>query len=237
MKGLTRLGFALMIFSITLAAHAQNNEKETLGTLIYFEGEVKVSKNDTLKDAAINQKVGEGDLIRTGNEATAEIRWNGGIKTVIGPNSEQDIASLFNSVDEDLKSNTQNIWSDFRNLFTSKSSETTQEEGGIRRSKAEVDEAAAPNELYWKKIEEVSYADAANEYNNENYVKSIKLFETYLEQKPNAENVNFALFALGHSYVELNNIEKAEEVFQKLENDFPDDPLAVKAEQFLNSIR
>ena len=227
----------ISLLAITCSSHAQNKDKDWLGILIYFEGDVKISNSDTLKDAVINQKLSEKDVVQTGNEAAAEIRWQDGLKSYVGPNSSQNIATLHGSLNKNAKSKNQSIWSDFQNLFTSKSTENTQEEGGIRRSKAEVDEPAAPDELYWKEFKKITFEKAAEEYENENFVKSVKLFESFLDQNPNAENANYAHFALGHSYVELNNVERAQEVFKELKENFPDDPLAEKSEQFLNSIK
>jgi len=231
--------FSTLSISITillissLLSNAQETKNKPLGALIYFEGKVEIKKDTTWSPASINQKVYEYNVVRTGHDATVEIRWNNGIKSAMGPKSQQHITELYNSIDTETVKQTQSIWEDFKNLFVSNNEEGEQEEGGIRRSKVEAETTAAPNEVYWKKMEKVEYETAADAYQKENYLEAVQLLQAFLDQKHESDRYPYALFALAHSYVELNNLNKAQTIFQELVSRYPGDKLAEKAEEFL----
>lgn len=227
------ISFALSASSV----FAQQSEAPTadvpIGTLIYFEGAVSTGSINDWSDAEINQKLYRTLSIKTGPEASAEVRWNNGLKTVIGPNSEQQLGPLYDNLDPAVKNKSQSIWGEFMALFSEKANEATQEEGGIRRNKATVRQKPGKNELYWKQMREVTFEEASEQYKNGEYKQAVTLLEAFLEQKPKDPRASLMLFALGHSYVELNNLTKAQKVYRQFLNRYPDDIMADKARQFL----
>ena len=75
-----------------------------------------------------------------------------------------------------------------------------------------------------KKLAEESFGD---------FVKAVYAFKTFLDQKPMNEMAKYATFALGHSYLKINNQVKARELFEQFILKYSSDELRTQAESVL----
>jgi TolA-binding protein len=207
-----------------------------LGKIVYLEGQVELGKNDSWYKAKIGSVVKSDESLKTYPNAMVEIQWSNDGKTTIEENSEMTISTLFESNSTEVAIETEGIFSRFKNLFKSSSKNAKAEEGGIRRSKAESDSVPNAKSMYWKQINEVSYQEAANFYENGDYLKAITSFKSFLNQKPTDKMAKYAMFALGHSYIMVNNNTKAKETFEKFVVRYANDGMKGDAEQILTKL-
>ncbi len=233
----TILAALFFVLTASFSSLSFSQDKDTaLGTISYFEGSVKLSSISNPKDMSpvkLNQSVFEGQTIKTSFESAVEIKWINGSKTSIGSRSEQSIGSLYRNSKKNVKSKTESIWGNFLALFTSKSSES-QEEGGIRRSQVIVDKSKENDDFAMD--DELTFEACSKLYESKDYLKAANAFSTLLSQQPNHPKANFALFAKGHCFIELNNLEKAREVFQEFIVKYPNDSLAKSANDILQKL-
>lgn len=238
MKKIKRLLFTVAIQVVLLAAFSSTADSQPVkgqevGELIYMEGIVKIASGQDWSPACLSQKLLSGQRIKTATDASAEIKWVNGTKTAIGPSSEQAVGDLYNRSAENVKGKTEGLWARFTKLFSSESAER-QEEGGIRRSQVLLeskDDAAFSDDE-----EEMTFEKAASLYQEKEYLKAATAFQKLIEQQPAHSKANFALFAQGHCYVELNNVEKAKETLGRLIEKYPDDELSKEARQILEKL-
>jgi len=219
------------LFSISLISQGVD-----LGKIVYLEGQVELGKKDSWYKAKIGSVIKSDESLKTYPNAMVEILWNNDSKTTIEENSEMEINTLFESSSTAVAQETEGIFSRFKNLFKSNSKKAKAEEGGIRRSKAESDSVPNSKSMYWKEINEVSYQDAAKFYENGDYLKAITAFKSFLNQQPTDKMAKYAMFALGHSYIMVNNNTKAKETFEKFVVRYANDGMKGDAEQILTKL-
>jgi TolA-binding protein len=225
--------FSLLCSLVMIAGQAQSADTTRVGKIVYLEGRVEVGSESQWAPARMNVPVRRNQLIRTPGDGMAEILWNNGTKTVVGPNSRQPVQALFTSSTGKSKTETDGMFNDFRRMFSTANDSRRAEEGGIRRSMAEVQARQTSDEIYWKEDREISYEEAVVFYDNGDYARAIAAFQAFLHQKPTHEMARFAHFALGHSYVMVNNPARAEEIFREFVTRYPADSLKIEAEKIL----
>jgi len=217
----------LLLATMTGSSWAQDAAPESdqlpekaIGTLVYFEGAVEVAHSGTNWAAAkIDQHLRPTQKVRTGANASAEIQWGNGTSTVIGPESKQSIAALFERARKNAPSASDGgVVQKFVDLFA-EDQEATSGTGGIRRGQPSV-----------------SFAEAARTYENAHYRKAVRKLHLYLEQNPLSPNAKKVRFALGHSYLKLNNPLQAEAEFEAIVQTYPDHPLADRARTILEEL-
>jgi TolA-binding protein len=217
----------------TIALNAQTGDTTRVGKIVYLEGRVEVGNDARWTPAKMNAPVRRNQQIRTPGDGMAEISWSNGTKTVVGPNSKLSIAALYTGSTGKSKAQTDNMFNDFKRMFSTANETRRGEEGGIRRSMAEVQARQNADEIYWKEDREISYDEAVTFYESGEYAKAIAAFQAFLHQKPTHEMAPFAEFALGHSYVMVNNPVRAKEIFEGIIARYPNDPLKGEAEKIL----
>lgn len=228
----------LLLFAfLPFVAHAQNdtNAAAEVGTLVYFEGSVEVNAGDSWSAATIEQPLRGDQALRTGPEATAEIKWKNGSTTTIGPQTTQNLGPLYEEVASQSGQDGESLVGKFVELFQGES-ESSGEVGGVRRASVETEEAPGPGEVYWKTLEEVSFAEAQQEFQEENYAKATQKFHLFLQQNPNHTQAPKAKLGMGLSYLKLNNPQQARSALEALVSDHPEDPLADRARQILDGM-
>ena len=217
-------------------AQSQSNGQERVGQLVYFEGSVDVKPpNGSWGAAEIEQPLQRNLTLRTGPRATAEISWQNGSKTTLGPGATQEIGALYEQTATQQTASTDGLVQQFMDLFREQTSEAS-EAGGVRRGPAEVPESPGPGELYWKTYATVSFNKAQNSYKLGNYATAVRQFHLFLQQNPSHTKAEMARFALGTSYLKLNNPTQAREAFQTLLDKHPDHPLADRAQTMLDRL-
>lgn len=231
---------AILFISILLSAQvvvAQDSTSTQLGKITYIEGSVKILKDGKFwVPITIGSEVYHNNTIKTGIGALAEIDWINGSKSKVGPNSELSILDLYESSGKNVKAKTANLWGGFVKVFSADATASKQEEGGIRRSMAEVRSKPGKNELYWKENKEVDFQEASDMYQKKEYSKSAVLFDQFLAQKPRDKNAQKARFALAHCYVEMNNPVKAKQLLIDFIERYPDGELTETAKLVLESL-
>lgn len=218
---------ALLLFALTNSGWAQDTSpsaetapEKAVGTLVYFEGAVEVAHSgQDWSTATIDQYLRPTHTLRTGENASAEIRWSNGTSTVIGPESTQSIAALFKRAQKKLKpSEEDGVVQKFVDLFAD-SRNAEKGSGGIRRGRPSV-----------------SFVEAAHTYKNGHYRKAVRKLHLYLQQNPLSPKAKKIRFALGHCYLELNNPLQAETEFKTIVQTYPDHSIANRAEKILGQL-
>lgn len=226
-----------LLVLVTTAApyiHAQSDTVR-LGKIVYFEGKVEVGADPRWSPVRINSAVRGNQFIRTSADGLAEVLWNNGNKSIVGPASRLSVKVLHASSASSAKARTEGTFSNFKTMFNATAATKRTEEGGIRRSKVESTESRR-TEVYWKQDQEISFTEAFAIYEAGDYGRAIPALQAFLNQKPKDEMARYAAFALGHSYVMSNNNEKAREIFERFRADYSGDPLAAEAEKVLTEL-
>jgi TolA-binding protein len=223
------LSFVLALF--TFMGYAQTTDSPTVGKIEYYEGNVMIGSGSEWSAAKINADVKGDQSIRTVGDAMAEVTWNSGVKSVIGPNSNIPVKSLLDGSTSNAKEQTQGSFNNFKRIFSEKEANNRTQEGGIRRMEAEEREKPAKDEIYWKSDKEIFFDEAYAIYESGDYVEAIKNLQGFIDQKPKDEMVRYAYFALGHSYIMTNNTVKAKEIFSRFIRQFPGEDLTAEAEK------
>jgi TolA-binding protein len=224
----------LICLLVTLGFQAfSQSETETIGKIIYYEGKVELGKDPTWTRAKINTEVKRNMFIKTGAETMAEITWNNGTKSVVGPNSKIEIKALFAGANGSGKTSTEGVFNEFKSVFKASPAAKRSEEGGVRREEVKKNKR---DEIYWKQDAPITFQEAFAFYEKKEYTKAISALHSFIHQKPNDENVKFAEFALGHCYIMSNNTVKAREIFTQFIVKYPNDTLKAEAEKVLTLI-
>lgn len=166
----------------------------------------------------------------------AEILWNSGQKTIIGPNSSLQVGELAAAQRNESKAKTEGITTNFRRMFIETADAGRKEEGGIRRSKGAVGTDAGDDALYWKQEREISFDEAAAIYEAGEYPKAIAAFHAFLQQKPDHQKAPYALFGIGHAYIEVNNPIVAKQVFEDFLLRYPGHSLSNEVRSILQNL-
>jgi len=225
--------FVLLVLSPPV--HAQSGDATAeVGTLVYFEGSVEVKTGQgSWSGATIEQSLRANQLLRTGPTATAEIKWKNGTESTIGPQTTQKLGPLYKKVASQSGNGSDGLVGKFVELFQGES-ESSSDVGGIRRASVKLEETPGPGEVYWKTFEEVSFAEAQEQLQQENYAAAARTFHLFLQQHPEHTQAPKAKLGLGLSYLKLNNPEQARSALEALVSDHPDDPLTERAKQILD---
>lgn len=214
---------------------ASGSTNAKVGTLVYFEGSVEVKADgETWSSATIEQALRRGQMVRTGPTASAEIKWQNGTASTIGPQTTQKVGPLYDKIASASSSEGGGVVDDFVELFEGESSSSS-DVGGIRRASVETD-TPGPGELYWKTFEEVSFADAQTLFQDGNYTKAARKFHLFLQQHPEHTKAPKAKLGMGLCYLKLNNPTQARSAFETLVADHPDVPLADRARKMLDQL-
>lgn len=235
MKSIYTFLFLLLISQ--LHVFAQDSVSTRIGKVVYLEGSVKLLKDGRFWVPA---KIGDDVLIeskiKTGLNALVEIDWINGSKSKVTQNSELNALDLYESSGKNTKAKTANLWDRFAKIFSDEVTQKKQEEGGIRRSMAEVRSKPGRSELYWKETKEVSFDDASTAYIKKDYTKAAQLFQQFIYQRPRDPQIPKARFALAHCHIEMNNPVKAKELLTDFIDRYPDHELTEIAKKVLESL-
>jgi len=219
----------LSVFLISTCV-AQTGGASEVGKVVYYEGKVELGTSSQWAAAKIDSPVFKDQSIRIPGDGMAEILWNSGVKSVVGPESSTPIKSLLEGSASGAKVQTKGSFDNFKSIFSSAETKKRTQEGGIRREEDSARQKPAKDEIYWKESEEVHFNDAYSLYEAGNYSKAITVLHDFIDQKPDDENIKYAFFALGHSYIMTNNTIKAKEIFERFAIKYSGDELAKEAE-------
>lgn len=221
----------LVLFA--LCGMAQTVDSSQVGKIVYYEGVVELGVGSSWRKAKINAVVKKHQAIRTVGDGIAEITWNNGVKSFVGPNSNLSVKALMNGSSSNAKAQTEGSFNNFKSIFTTSDAKKRSQEGGIRRSETEVRSKPAKDEIYWKEDAEVFFNDGYELYEAGKYSAAITRIEAFISQKPQDEMIQYAYFVLGHSYILSNNTVKAKEIFDRFLIEFPNNELKSEAEKVL----
>lgn len=214
---------------------AQTNSA-VLGKITYMEGKVDILSGTTTIPAKINAELSDGQSIKTGPKSTVEISWNNGAKTSVEPSANYTLKDLHAKSKNQSVAQTESVFANFKKTFSNAGASRRAEEGGIRRSQVKQDTVPDGTKLYWKEDQEMTYEDASRYYEKADYVKAIWAFKVFLDQRPMDTMSKYAMFALGHSYIMVNNPVKAKETFEKFIIKYSSDALKDQAVQVLSKL-
>ncbi|MFN0031363.1 MAG: tetratricopeptide repeat protein [Flavobacteriales bacterium] len=227
--------YILSILSVALlsAVSFGQTDSTAVGKVVYYEGKVELGVDPSFASVKINAVVKNNQTIKTLGDAMAEIVWNNGTKTIVGPNSKQTVSTLQKGTTSAAKTETQGVFNGFKTKVNATGASKRTEEGGIRRTDATEQETGENGPVYWKEEKEILFSEAYAFYEAGEYAKAIAALQAFINQKPKDEMTKFAKFALGHSYIMMNNNDKAKEIFEKFLADYPSDTLKADAEEVL----
>lgn len=238
-----RSSILVFLFSLALSISslAQSGSSDTstakMGTLVYLEGSVEVKTDDDSWTAAqIEQPLRRTEMIRTGPGATVEIKWQNGTKSAIGPQSKQEIETLYDTVRSQSGQNSGGFVEEFVELFQRDDTSSENDVGGIRRASVEMEDTPGQGELYWKTLEEVSFDDAQQAFKEQNYMMAARKFHLFVQQNPDHTMAAKAKLGMGVCYLKLNNPSQARSAFESVVSDHPDDPLSDRARKMLEQL-
>ncbi|MBX7052782.1 MAG: tetratricopeptide repeat protein [Flavobacteriales bacterium] len=217
----------LFLLAMVQVCFTQN---DVAGKVVYYEGKVETGKDPNWTRVKINFPVKKNEMIKTAPDATAEIVWNNGTKTIVGPGSKLEINALLAGSTGNSKAATEGVFGEFMTVFKTGPGAKRTEEGGIRRSEADKKEK---EDLYWKQDKPITFAEAFSFYESKDYGKAITALQAFINQQPQDDMSKYAMFALGHSYIMSNNNIKAKEIFQNFVVLYANDPLKADAEKVL----
>jgi TolA-binding protein len=221
---------------IIAACSAQKIDSSKVGTMEYYEGKVMLGVGSSWTKAKINADIKKHQSIRTLGDAMAEITWNNGVTSVVGPESNILVSSLLDGSTSSAKNQTKGSFDNFKRIFSDSDSDSRTQEGGIRRAEAPKRDKPARDQIYWKQDPEVHFDEAFALYESGEYKQAIKGLQTFLYQKPQDEQAKFAYFALGHCYIMSNNTVKAKSIFDRFILQYPDDPLTEEAKTIVSEL-
>ncbi len=218
-------------FGYSMSTAAQSNVQ--LGKVTYMEGNSQLVAGATTIAVKINTIVYGNQQIKTAPKSIVEIQWSNGAKTTVEPSSVYNVQDLFSQSSGQALAQSEGVFSGFKKIFREASESKRSEVGGIRRAKGDVDSITSPDKLYWKEDKEITFEEASTFYERGDYVKAVWAFKTFLDQKPMNEMAKYAMFALGHSYLKINNQTKAKELFELFISKYSNDDLRSQAESVL----
>jgi len=221
--------FISAIFSLQLFAQSGTQ----LGKVVYLEGTAQVIIGTTTTAIKVNTVVYNNQTIKTAAKSVVEIQWSNGSKTSVEPLSSYSVQALFDQSGGQALAQSENVFAGFKKIFKEATDSKRAEVGGIRRSKAKADTINNPEQTYWKEDKEISFEEASVFYEKGDYVKSVWAFKTFLDQKPLDGMSKYAMFALGHSYLKINNQQKAKDIFEQFIAKYNGDDLRTQAETVL----
>lgn len=223
----------VFLFSTLISLSAQNSVNNQVGKVTYMEGQASLLQGSQSLPVNINTPILYLQTIKTSAKSVVEITWTNGAKTTVEPSSMYLVKDLYDQSNSKALAQSESVFSGFKKVFRSATESKRAEEGGIRRSKVAADTMPKPDQLYWKEDKEVSFEEASAIYEKGDYVKSVWAFKTFLDQKPMDAMAKYATFALGHSYLMVNNQVKAREIFEKFIVKYSTDELKNQAEMVL----
>ena len=210
--------------------HAQAPTSSQVGRIVYYEGKVELGVGAQWTAAKIESPVLSNQSIRVPGDGMAEILWNNGVKSIVGPGSMSSVESLLSGSTSNAKAQTKGSFDNFKSIFNSDVAQKRTQEGGIRRDEQKNKQKPAKDEIYWKEEPELFFEEVFSSYEAGNYTQAIAQLHAFINQKPEDENIKYAYFALGHSYIMTNNPLKAKELFDLFVLKFGDDALVTEAE-------
>jgi TolA-binding protein len=220
-------------FFLSIALIQSQSGTAQLGKIIYLEGQAQLVVGTTVTPVKINSILYAGQTLKTAAKSVVEIHWTNGAKTTVEPNSVYPVQELYSQSNGQTLAQSENVFAGFKKIFKQAGESKRVEVGGIRRSKAIADTVQNPDKVYWKEDKEMTFEEASTYYEKGDYVKSAWAFKTFLDQKPMDEMAKYAMFALGHSYLKINNQTRAKELFEQFIIQFSNDDLKVQAESVL----
>lgn len=223
----------LLLFTTITSLSAQNPVNNQVGKITYMEGQAQLLQGSQSLPVNINTPVLYLQTIKTSAKSIVEITWTNNSKTTVEPSSMYLVKDLYDQSNSKALAQSESVFSGFKKVFRSANESRRAEEGGIRRSKVAADSMPKPDQLYWKEDREISFEEASAIYEKGDYVKSVWAFKTFLDQKPMDSMAKYATFALGHSYLMVNNQVKAREIFEKFIVKYSNDDLKNQAEMVL----
>ncbi|MBK6391695.1 MAG: tetratricopeptide repeat protein [Saprospiraceae bacterium] len=227
---ITCFAFFLCVFSVSVYAQVG---KSQLGKVTYLEGQAQLTNDQVTTPVGINTVLYANQYIKTAPKSVVEILWSNGAKTSIEPSATYAVKDLFSQSGGQALAQNESVFTGFKKVFRSATESKRAEEGGIRRSKAKADTMLNPDQLYWKEDKEITFDEASTYYEKGDFVKAVYAFKTFLDQQPMSEMAKYATFALGHSYLRINNQVKARELFEQFILKYSNDELRVQAESVL----
>lgn len=232
LKTLSTLLF--IVLSLSIATLAQKPSNAQLGKVTYMEGKAElIAADQVVTPVTINTLVYGNQSIKTAGKSMVEISWSNGSKTTIEPLSNYSIGELYSQSGGQALAQSESVFAGFKKAFRAAGESKRVETGGIRRSKGTVDSMPALDQLYWKEDKEITFDEASAFYDKGDFVKAVWAFKTFLDQKPMNEMAKYATFALGHSYLRINNQAKARELFEQFVVKYSNDELRTQAEAVL----
>lgn len=190
-----------------------------VGKVNFYLGDVQIkdNQNQAYRPAVLNGIVHQEGFVKTGPDASIEIKWTNGCVSKVSSNSQKSIAKLLE------ESNANPNW---RNKLASKASnlklqskQSAKSVAGIRRDEVEVKKESS---LFWYTETPLNLDTAQAFFDNKDYASAIPIFEGVINQGPLKKDAELSHSYLILIYDELGDKAKLKQHVDSLKADFPD---------------
>jgi tetratricopeptide (TPR) repeat protein len=190
-----------------------------VGKINFFLGEVQMKDNQNLayKTATMNAVVHQEGYVKTGPDASLEIKWTNGCVSKVDPNKQLSIAKLLEEAN--ANPNWRNKLANKASGLKLQSKQSAKSVAGIRRDEVEVKKESS---LFWYTETPLVIDDAIAFFDNKNYTSAIPIFEGVIEQGPLKRDAELAHTYLILIYDELGDKTKMKQHVETLKADFPE---------------
>lgn len=208
--------FVLFFFLGVGLCYAQT----AIGTVSFLlgESEYTVEGSTDWKKLKIDDKIQSDWILKTGKDSELEITWDNGESSSISANTTIKVLDLI----KDLKVETE--WLDrVKNklslLLSSTDDNKVQGVAGVRREAAKEVEQ---DSIYWMKLKEADFNEGYEAFRNNDFDKSITIFEEVVNQSPLSKRAEIARACLITMYKEKGEEKLALKHLNSFMKDFPE---------------
>ncbi len=191
-----------------------------IGTVSFLLGESEYALDGSTdwKKLKIDDKIQSDWILKTASESELEITWDNGETSSIGANTTIKVLELI----KDLKVETE--WLDrVKNklslLLSSTDDNKVQGVAGVRREAAKEVEQ---DSIYWMQLKEADFNEGYEAFRNNDFEKSIKIFEEVVKQSPLSKRAEIARACLITMYKEKGDEKLALKHLNSFMKDFPE---------------
>ncbi len=214
MKKKLPLFLAVIIFTANICL-----AQTAIGAVSFLLGDSEYSTDGSAnwKKLKMDDKIHSDWTIKTGTDSELEIIWDNGETSSVGANSTIKVLDLI----KDLKVETE--WLDrVKNklalLLSSTDDQKIQGVAGVRREEASVEKK---DSIYWMELKEADFNEGYEAFRNNDFDKSIKIFEEVVKQSPLSKRAEISRACLITMYKEKGEEQLALKHLNAFMNDFP----------------
>lgn len=208
-----------IVITLAISAAIMILTATPVGKVSFFLGDVQVKDtiNQAYKPVVMNAIIHQEAYVKTGPDASLEIKWNNGTTYVVAANASVSISKLM--AEANANPNWRSKMSSKVNNLKLQNKQSAKSVAGIRRDEVEVKKEST---LFWYVDTNFVLEDAITLYDNKDYTTAIPIFEGVINQGPLKQDAELSHAYLIMIYEELGDKAKQKKHTELLKADFPD---------------